>query len=55
MVLLASLDLIAAFDIVNVTFLLKRLQILGLPIDIIDLIEVWLQNSMYYVSVDGVN
>jgi hypothetical protein len=55
MVLLASLDLSAAFDKVNFTILLKRLRILGLPMDIIDLIKVWLQNRMYYLSVDGVN
>jgi hypothetical protein len=55
MVLLASLDLSEAFDIVNVGLLLKRLRILGLPRDIFDLIEVWLRNRMYYVSVDGVN
>ena len=54
-VLLASLDLSAAFDIVNISLLLKRLRILGLPNDIIDLIEVWLRNRMFYVTVDGRN
>ena len=54
-VLLASLDLSAAFNIVNISLLLKRLRILGLPNDIIDLIEVWLRNRMFYVTVDGRN
>ena len=54
-VLLASLDLSAAFDIVNISLLLKRLRIMGLPNDIIDLIEVWLRKRMFYVSMDGSN
>ena len=35
LVLLASLDLSAAFDIVNVDLLIKRLTVAGLPSDII--------------------
>jgi hypothetical protein len=46
MVLLPSLDLSAAFYIVNFSLLLKRLCLLGLPRDIVDLIEVWLSNRM---------
>ena len=36
--LMASLDLSAAFDVVNVELLLKRLKILGILPDIIDLL-----------------
>ena len=54
-VLLASLDLSAAFDVVNIELLIKRMQIVGLPQDVIDLVEIWLKNRMFYVSIDGVN
>ena len=54
-VLVASLDLSSAFDIVDVNLLIKRLKIIGLPSDVIDLIKVWLNNRLYYVSVDGKN
>ena len=36
LVLLASLNLSAAFDIVNVELLVKRLRVIGLPNDIIN-------------------
>ena len=39
-VALASLDLSTAFDIVNVAPLLKRLQIMGLPADVVSLKEI---------------
>jgi hypothetical protein len=54
-VLLASLDLSAAFDIVNIDLIIKRLRILGLPNDNMDLIKVWLKNHMFYVTVEGKN
>ncbi len=54
-VLLASLDLSAAFDIVNINLLLKRLNIIGLPRDVIDLVGVWLRERSFYVSIDGSN
>ena len=54
-VLMASLDLSAAFDIVNIKLLLKRLKIVGLPGDIIDLIRVWLNDRYCYVCVDNNN
>ena len=38
---MASIDLSAAFDIVNVDLLLKRLKKVGLPDDVVGLIEVW--------------
>ena len=52
-VALASLDLSAAFDIVNVALLIKRLQIMGLPPDMVRLIEIWLKERYFYVSVNG--
>jgi hypothetical protein len=52
-VLLASLGLSAAFDIVDIDLLIKQICILGLPNDIIDLKKVWLKNCMFYVTVNG--
>jgi hypothetical protein len=54
-VLMASLDLSAAFDVANTPMLVKRLKILGLPESVIALIEVWLQNRSFYVSVNNRN
>ena len=53
-VALASIDLSAAFDIVNVDLLIKRLRKIGLPDDVVDLIKVWLKERYFYVSVHGV-
>ena len=53
-VTMASLDLSAAFDLVNVEILIKRLKIIGFPSDLIDLIRIWLTNRKFYVDVDGV-
>ena len=52
-VLMASLDLSAAFDVVNIDLLMKRLTIIGLPRDVLSLIEVWLKNRLFYVEIDG--
>ena len=54
-VMVASLDLSSAFDLVNINLLLKRLRIVGLPNDIVDLISVWLKERNFYVSIDGSN
>ena len=51
-VLMASIDLSAAFDVINVDLLLKRLKIVGLPDDVVSLIEIWLRNRMFYVEID---
>jgi hypothetical protein len=51
----ASLDLSSAFDLVNIDLLIKRLRIIGLPDDIVSLIQVWLRKRSYYVSIDGTN
>ncbi len=48
-------NLSSAFDLVNVELLLKRLKIIQLPKDVIDLISVWLSNRSFYVSIDGQN
>ena len=54
-VIVASIDLSSAFDLVNVDLLLKRLRIIGLPSDLIELVSAWLKNRMYYVSIEGNN
>ena len=52
-VLMASLDLSAAFDVVDIGLLMQRLRIIGLPEDILSLIEIWLRNRVYYVEING--
>ncbi len=51
-VAVASLDLSAAFDVVNIDLLIKRLQIIGLPKDIILLLKAWLKDRKAYVEVE---
>ena len=51
--LMSSIDLSAAFDVVNIKLLIKRLEIIGLPTDVILLIKAWLNNRLFYVDVDG--
>lgn len=53
--LMASIDLSAAFDLVNIKLLIKRLHITGLPPDIVRLIELWLSHRSFYVSINGTN
>jgi hypothetical protein len=50
-----SLDLNLPLDTVGIRLLLKRLNIISLPSDIIELIKIWLENRSYYASTDGVN
>ena len=52
-VAMAGIDLSAAFDIVDIDLLIKRLAILGLPNDVIRLINVWLHERYFYVSING--
>ena len=54
-VLVSSLDLSAAFDLVNIDLLIKRLKIIGLPNDVVTLIKEWLSERFFYVDVDGKN
>ncbi len=51
--MMSSLDLSAAFNMVNVKLLVKRLKFVGLPTDVTDLIKIWLTNCKYYVNIDG--
>ena len=51
----SSLDLSSAFDVVDVNLLLKRMKIMGLPEDLIELVSLWLRNRFYYVSINGIN
>ena len=52
---MASLDLSAVFDTVNIDLLIERIKILGLPTDVVDLVELWLKGRSFYVSIDGIN
>ena len=49
--LMASIDLSAAFDVVNIDVLMVRLKLVGLPDDVIALIEVWLRDRLFYVDI----
>ena len=49
-VIMASLDLSMAFDLVNIELLMKRLKIMGLPSDLLSLIREWLTNRKFYVQ-----
>jgi len=48
-----SLDLSAAFDMVNPGLLVTRMKHAGLPNDVIDLIKDWLSNREAYVEIGG--
>ena len=52
---MASIDLSAAFDLVNIKLLIKRLKIIGLPADVVQLIELWLSHRSFYVTVNDEN
>ena len=54
-VLMSSIDLSAAFDVVSINLLIERLRIIGLPGDIIALIKLWLENRSFYVEANGLN
>jgi hypothetical protein len=53
--LMASIDLSAAFDLVNIKLLMIRLTKIGLPKDILRLIELWLSERSFFVNVNGEN
>jgi hypothetical protein len=53
--LMASIDLSAAFDLVNIKLLMIRLTKIGLPKDILRLIELWLSEQSFFVNVNGEN
>ena len=52
---LASLDLTAAFDVVDRKLLRKRLQVMGIPEKLIQLLDDWLFNRSSYCEVKKVN
>ena len=51
--LMSSLDLSSAFNVVNVQLLIKRLKIIGIPNDIISLVDEWLTTRYFYVNIGG--
>ena len=51
--IIASFDLSSAFDVVNISLLLKRLRVVGLPVELVALIEIWLTDRVFYVEVNG--
>ena len=52
---MSSLDLSAAFDLVNLKLLLKRLHIMGIPKDLLRLLKIWLRDRHFYVEANGKN
>ena len=46
---LGSLDLSAAFDVVNRELLFKRMETMGMPTNIISLLKDWLDERMFYI------
>jgi hypothetical protein len=52
---MASLDLSETFYMVNIMLLIKRLKIIGLPDDVVELVKVWLTERSFHVSADGNN
>jgi hypothetical protein len=52
---MASLDLSAAFDLVDLDLLNERIRVMGLPCDVRKLLEIWLENRFYYVHANGTN
>ena len=47
-VVMASLDLSMAFDLVNTGLLIRRLKVMGFPNDLLVLIREWLSDRSYY-------
>jgi exonuclease III len=52
-VALGSLDLSAAFDVVNLELLLARMHAIGYPVKLITLLKAWLRDRLFYVEVEG--
>jgi hypothetical protein len=51
---MSSLDLSAAFDVVNRPLLMRRLRVLGLPESIVTLVQDWLKDRLAYCEIGGV-
>ena len=45
-----SLDLSAAFDVVNIELLLTPFRVLSLREDVVAIIEIWFKNRLFYVQ-----
>ena len=52
-VIVSSIDMSAAFDVVDHQLLIKRLKIMGLPDNLISVIQNWLTNRVFYVEING--
>ena len=52
-VAVASLDLSAAFNLVNVEILLIRLSAMGIPEDLVLILTDWLKDRSAFVEVNG--
>ena len=52
---MASLDLSAALDVVNIGLSVKRLDIVGIPADVVSLMETWLTGRLFFVLINGDN
>jgi hypothetical protein len=52
-VIFSSLSLTAAFDLVDGKLFIKRLKIIGLQDDTINLIKERRTNRSYYINIDG--
>jgi hypothetical protein len=50
--LMASLDLKASFDLVDVNLLLKRLRKIGLPMELVKLVEVFFAVHKFCVEIN---
>jgi hypothetical protein len=50
-VAVASMDLSAAFDVLDVDLLLKRMRLMGIPEDLLKMIKAWLDGRIAYVEV----
>ena len=51
--IMANIDIILAFDVVNIELLLKRLRVVGLKDPLVALIEICLTDRVFYVEVNG--
>ena len=52
---ITSLELTAAFDVVDRKLLKKRLQIMGIPVQLIVLLDDWLSNRSAYCEINKTN
>ena len=50
-----SLDLSAAFEVVNIDLLIEHLKRVGMPLDVVGLVEAWLRLRFYYVQMHKIS